>query len=1783
MTDTSKVKADKPDDSDNKNRGSGDGQRVTPDSARSGDGDSEDFSRDAPYVLGEPRQVGSTSPADDGRFDDESASGVELSGRDDEGSAVDFSDDHSTDLSQDPSDAVGKPRQVDLELDSDPRRNSPRWMTAAADEDSVTSDPDAAEETQGVADARESVVPAEPRRDALQNGVVDSVEGPVMMGSASDESGPVDEETFSYGDDASIAAPGESAIGDFSRDIVYVKGEPQPVSSIVPTDDTTDETPVPTAEPSCQDEESAAEEVDVDGDLTPGCSMETIDETDADDRLANELDDAVARSERRNLAFAHMDNEVVDEDVFLDESVFKTNPMFASDEGMSDDGSSEDASGDFSRDLSYVMGEPVPAGSTPSAEDAEVMSDVADEPDQVAQPESVSESETDSLKQSDHWFAAEAHEDAAASGLSLADDLQAIDEFSHDTDISGLQLDPEEDAALLEDVESPQDEDLLEDTESLDDLAMIEESEFVEEETLTYDDDMSVESYNDESSESTDSESGEDVSLDASEDYSGDASYVFGEPKLIDTETPVEETPARGPSVPAATSSGSDDDESVGDQSRDQSMDISRDSRHALGKPRQVSVEHLADAHTNSDPWTTGAASEEVPVPVVSDADAFGGDDEFPERDGDDEVAELGLLEDADQIEDAELVDESEQLEESSATSDETLTYEDDLPGESFFGDVSGDTSQEALEDASRAVSYAMGEPEPAELADSTDDGIGEEGVAALGIDPGSPVSAPPDSGTGSDFSRDVSMDIDQDPSVAVGKPHEVASETVGVPRKKSRTWLKALVGTAVIAGGIFLGIQFGLLDIESVTEGTATSPQGTDAQPDTTVSAVVPEDTDPDSVLTVETFPAVVPDTVPPPAIEDSAPSAFDASEPFFDPNAEDTPRLSDAEKPDWLKAVWARLNDGGFNATDLMHAESTITKWLNTSPAPPENLAERLKRLQRQIDELTSSTVVQLSAGVPAVPPATNAVFVLVSASNLVAAEGDKQQDQAEDLEFEARLVAADGNHLRARRLYLEAAQVWRDAGLLEHASAALRNAERHQKRLPATWQAQHAAEFQSIGRTVADIRESLSTENAKQLAQRQQDQVVAIRSLRQRILDFLDTHRDAFAVLSPTGLEGLSEADRNAVTGVAAALGQIRLRLDTPDADVVLDSVREDADTLNRILITVLVRQSRTREVVNAVDPVIAAPADLTPHLRATMHDALIGRDVYSRLRTLDAESLSETEEAQRTDDLEWLQAFVSEETGIVDPQAIENVAEPDLKTQIARIRLTEARVNQWEKTSRGLQRDKERTILKTAIEELFTDPAEWVADAERLKAAGDAGPWEQIVADAVRRNIVPGENWAEQPEPLTNTALRSVLFNLQSLRLRSQALSVAAARQVTIEATQAVTAAKTATAEALKAAKTVPAPPPAVADPDAKPAVPDEPAERQPLIAAILNRVDRIRNRLDGFAPVTTPNDPADTAVPGDPAPAGTEDAEESDAADDALPASDADRLRSLIAGLDADALQNASMSELRTIVRQTQEIEVLLDQWERTGRLENVLADHMARLASAQDSLAQQVTAAETKQLAAVDQARKSLTVQILAVETTAAKLNQVVSDLQTSLRKEPPLSAPPVEPATDAIPASQRDSLERTIEAVVRRHLEESGYGPSVPGSSGLADQVTQPENAARARRSFKAAYSSAFFSGRSGSMESAVRQFSAAVRQDPDDPIYRYFLGLALYRSDNSDQGVEQVRIGAQLEKEQDRSPGSVDQWLERVQYGQRTWLERIRRDVMTRQQVIKSVPANE
>ncbi|GEM_PF-2930043 len=561
----------------------------------------------------------------------------------------------------------------------------------------------------------------------------------------------------------------------------------------------------------------------------------------------------------------------------------------------------------------------------------------------------------------------------------------------------------------------------------------------------------------------------EGFSDDASADFSGDASFVLGKPRRVSSTSPPEQELDRfdkeEPESSAEVARTGDDD-SMSDLSNDQSMDLSEDSRHGIGKPQRLDVEPDESPPAKSHQWLTGSATA---VGAAGDRSArvdASVRPPTPERDV--KPFEVGAPAGA-----------PASMDDSTFFVEETLNYDDDSLAEGFFEEVSEDAATDELDDASQDIAYdELGEPK---LTDSDCETGAADQVAAPAIDPDVASAAARSDKSAAEVKRSPLSNRSPRPSVTIGESQQV------------------------------------------------------------------PE------VSSVSNRPT-----------------------PFFDATTEDAPRLSDGAKNLWVKEVWARLNDGDFGAVDLKNVEIIISEFLS-APSSAE-FADELERLQRQLTELTAVSCATEPATDSPTSPSPAAIPPAVRVQNLAEAEVEARSFQAEDLEFEARLATVDGNHLHARRLYLDAARIWCEAGLLESAKSAVRNARRHLKRLSASWSERHPEEFQAIGRTITEHATSLDDESQRQRQEQERERIAAIESQRQVIFSLLVTHEDVLEALSPTAQVGLSEKDRNDLAPEAMELVQIRRRLES-GAQVTLDMLRRDAEALNRILIAVLVRQRKS----------------------------------------------------------------------------------------------------------------------------------------------------------------------------------------------------------------------------------------------------------------------------------------------------------------------------------------------------------------------------------------------------------------------------------------------------------------------------------------------------------------------------------------------------------------------------------------------------------------------------
>jgi tetratricopeptide (TPR) repeat protein len=148
------------------------------------------------------------------------------------------------------------------------------------------------------------------------------------------------------------------------------------------------------------------------------------------------------------------------------------------------------------------------------------------------------------------------------------------------------------------------------------------------------------------------------------------------------------------------------------------------------------------------------------------------------------------------------------------------------------------------------------------------------------------------------------------------------------------------------------------------------------------------------------------------------------------------------------------------------------------------------------------------------------------------------------------------------------------------------------------------------------------------------------------------------------------------------------------------------------------------------------------------------------------------------------------------------------------------------------------------------------------------------------------------------------------------------------------------------------------------------------------------------------------------------------------------------------------------------------------------------------------------------------------------------------------------------------LPDDQLKGITANTVAATIRQLAKWGY--SLPTLPPEPTESTTAENKQRATTLFEEGYHT-FFSRRPDADKLAIRQFSEAVQFDGNDPLFRYYLGLALRCDDQHEEALKQIQIGARLEKRHGGTNRIVAR-LDRIQFATRKWLDRIRRDVMHR-----------
>ena len=163
------------------------------------------------------------------------------------------------------------------------------------------------------------------------------------------------------------------------------------------------------------------------------------------------------------------------------------------------------------------------------------------------------------------------------------------------------------------------------------------------------------------------------------------------------------------------------------------------------------------------------------------------------------------------------------------------------------------------------------------------------------------------------------------------------------------------------------------------------------------------------------------------------------------------------------------------------------------------------------------------------------------------------------------------------------------------------------------------------------------------------------------------------------------------------------------------------------------------------------------------------------------------------------------------------------------------------------------------------------------------------------------------------------------------------------------------------------------------------------------------------------------------------------------------------------------------------------------------------------------------------------------------------------------------------------LPADQLEQLGGNVVERILDRLAAYGYAPqpippaavaplpAPPPRAGAAAGAAEPTPAGDGPAGlavvFYASGREAFFANGPNALPQATRHFSRAVEQDAQNPVYRYYLGLSLYRQGKHQEAMQQVLTGARLETNGQRRNSSDA--LERVQGPLRVWLENLRHSV--------------
>jgi tetratricopeptide (TPR) repeat protein len=146
-----------------------------------------------------------------------------------------------------------------------------------------------------------------------------------------------------------------------------------------------------------------------------------------------------------------------------------------------------------------------------------------------------------------------------------------------------------------------------------------------------------------------------------------------------------------------------------------------------------------------------------------------------------------------------------------------------------------------------------------------------------------------------------------------------------------------------------------------------------------------------------------------------------------------------------------------------------------------------------------------------------------------------------------------------------------------------------------------------------------------------------------------------------------------------------------------------------------------------------------------------------------------------------------------------------------------------------------------------------------------------------------------------------------------------------------------------------------------------------------------------------------------------------------------------------------------------------------------------------------------------------------------------------------------------------AMPPDQLQALSQEVVGKLLGELAGYGYTPPTGAAGATAAPRVEPlaeqPDPIMAKELYGVGREAFFAPGR---LKEATEHFARAARLDPKNPVYRYYLGLALYQSGRVLEGTAQVQAGKKMEAQYGRS--EVRGSLERIQGPTRAWLEDIR-----------------